>query len=71
MAEEGIGISAQAKKVLTTDAVQASDVVITMDGGHLPGFSGQALRGLGTDDPPRRIGLGSTYRDEIKTRVKR
>ena len=30
MAEEGIDISAEAPKILTTDAVKASDVVITM-----------------------------------------
>ena len=48
MAEVGIDISDQRPKVLTTDAVEASDVVITMGcGDACPVFPGQALPRLG------------------------
>ena len=49
MAEVGIDISDQRPKVLTTDAVEASDVVITMGcGDACPVFPGQALPRLGS-----------------------
>ena len=54
MAELGIDMSAEIPKVLTTEAVKDSDVVITMGcGDDLPDLPGQALRGLGTRRPGR------------------
>lgn len=48
MAEVGIDITAQTPKILTTDAVQASNVVITMGcGDSCPIFPGQELPGRG------------------------
>ena len=71
MAEEGIDISAQTPKVLTTDAVQASDVVITMGcGDTCPVFPGKRYEDWELDDPAGK-GVDSVrpIRDEIKTRV--
>ena len=54
MAEEGIDIAAEQPKVLTTEAVQDSDVVITMGcGDACPYLPRQALRGLGARRPRR------------------
>ena len=53
MAEEGIDISAHRPKVLSTQAVKDSDVVITMGCGMLPDLPGQALRGLAAEGPGR------------------
>jgi arsenate reductase (thioredoxin) len=42
--EEGIDITDQKPKILTTESVEASDVVITMGCGlFLPLFSGEAV----------------------------
>lgn len=42
MTEEGIDITAKSPKVLTTDAVKASDVVVTMGcGDTCPTFPGK------------------------------
>ena len=71
MSEEGIDISAQTPKVLTTDAVQASDVVITMGcGDNCPVFPGKRYEDWELDDPAGK-GVDSVrpIRDEIKTRV--
>lgn len=71
MAEEGIDISSQTPKVLTTDAVQASDVVITMGcGDTCPVFPGKRYEDWELDDPAGK-GVDSVrpIRDEIKTRV--
>ena len=44
MAEEGIDITAEQPKILTTEAVEASDVVITMGcGDTCPFYPGQTL----------------------------
>ena len=52
MAEEGIDISTQAPKVLTAEAVQASDVVITMGcGDACPIFPGKRYEDWGLQDP--------------------
>ena len=52
MAEEGIDIAAEQPKILTTEAVKASDVVITMGcGDTCPYLPRQALRGLGSRRP--------------------
>ena len=71
MAEEGIDISSQTPKVLTTNAVQASDVVITMGcGDTCPVFPGKRYEDWELDDPAGK-GVDSVrpIRDEIKTRV--
>lgn len=71
MAEVGIDISARRPKVLTSDAVAASDVVITMGcGDTCPIFPGTSYRDWVLDDP---AGLGveavRPIRDEIRARV--
>ena len=71
MAEEGIDITAEVPKVLTTDAVQASDVVITMGcGDSCPIFPGQRYEDWALDDPAGQ-GLAAVrpIRDEIRRRV--
>jgi arsenate reductase len=71
MAEVGIDISQQTPKVLTTDAVQASDVVITMGcGDACPIFPGKRYLDWDLDDPAGKgVGAVRPIRDEIKTRV--
>lgn len=55
MAEVGIDISAQNPKILTVDAVRASDVVITMGcGDTCPVFPGKSYRDWVLDDPAGR-----------------
>jgi arsenate reductase len=71
MAEEGIDISAQTPKMLTTEAVQTSDVVITMGcGDTCPVFPGKRYEDWELEDPAGK-GVDSVrpIRDEIKTRV--
>jgi len=54
MAEVGLDLSAEFPKPLTTDAVDAADVVITMGcGGHLPDLPRQALPRLESHRPRR------------------
>jgi arsenate reductase len=72
MNEIGIDISGEIPKVLTTDAVHASDVVITMGcGDACPVFPGKRYLDWTLDDP-----AGSTVeqirpvRDEIERRVR-
>ena len=56
MAEEGIDIAAQTPKILTTESVQASDVVITMGcGDACPIFPRKTLREPGTGRPRRAL----------------
>jgi arsenate reductase len=73
MAEVGIDISAQTPKILTTDAVQASDVVITMGcGDACPIFPGQRYLDWDLDDPAGQgVEAVRPIRDEIKARVQR
>ena len=53
MAEEGIDITAEQPKILTTEAVQASDVVITMGcGDTCPYYPGNATRTGSSTTPP-------------------
>ncbi|BDB63125.1 hypothetical protein RDE2_49190 [Rhodococcus sp. RDE2] len=53
-AEVGIDISGENPKILTADAVQTSDIVITMGcGDTLPGISRYVLPGLGARRPGR------------------
>ena len=71
MAEVGVDISAQRPKVLTTDAVQASDVVITMGcGDACPIFPGKRYLDWDLEDPAGQ-GLEAVrpIRDEIKARI--
>lgn len=71
MAEEGIDIAHNQPKVLTTEAVQASDVVITMGcGDACPFYPGKRYEDWILDDPAGQ-GIESVrvIRDEIKARV--
>jgi arsenate reductase len=71
MAEEGIDIAANQPKVLTTEAVQASDVVITMGcGDECPYFPGKRYEDWKLDDPAGQ-GLDAVrpIRDEIRKRI--
>ncbi|MCR2799534.1 arsenate reductase ArsC [Microbacterium sp. zg-Y818] len=71
MAEVGIDITAEEPKVLTTEAVQASDVVITMGcGDACPIFPGKRYEDWKLEDPAGQ-GIESVrpIRDEIRTRI--
>lgn len=71
MAEVGVDISTQSPKILTVDAVQASDVVITMGcGDTCPVFPGKSYRDWVLDDPAGQ-GLDAVrpIRDEIRSKV--
>ncbi|MGY1874934.1 arsenate reductase ArsC [Nocardia gipuzkoensis] len=71
MREAGIDISDQSPKILTFDAVEASDVVITMGcGDTCPVFPGVSYRDWVLEDPAGK-GVQSVrpIRDEIKVRV--
>jgi len=71
MAEVGIDISSQSPKVLTTEAVQASDVVITMGcGDACPIFPGKRYLDWDLEDPAGKgVAAVRPIRDEIKARV--
>ncbi len=71
MAEEGIDISSAAPKVLTTEAVQESDVVITMGcGDACPYFPGKRYEDWKLDDPAGQdIEAVRPIRDEIRARI--
>jgi arsenate reductase (thioredoxin) len=71
MAEVGIDISAQSPKILTSGAVETSDVVITMGcGDACPIFPGISYRNWELDDPAGQgIDAVRPIRDEIRTRV--
>ena len=71
MAEDGIDITAQSPKVLTSEAVQASDVVITMGcGDACPIFPGTRYEDWELEDPAGK-GVESVrpIRDDSKRRV--
>jgi protein-tyrosine-phosphatase len=71
MLEEGIDLRTERPKVLTTDAVQASDVVITMGCGDVcPIFPGKRYEDWALEDPAGQ-GIESVrpIRDEIRRRV--
>ncbi|GAA1709316.1 arsenate reductase ArsC [Isoptericola hypogeus] len=72
MAEVGVDITAEQPKVLTTDAVQASDVVITMGcGDACPIFPGKRYEDWQLDDPAGQgIEAVRPIRDEIERRVR-
>ena len=71
MAEEGIDIAAEQPKILTTDAVKASDVVITMGcGDTCPFYPGKRYEDWVLDDPAGQgIEAVRPIRDEIRNRV--
>ena len=71
MAEVGIDISGQTPKLLASEAVEASDVVITMGcGDACPVFPGVSYRDWALEDPAGKgIEAVRPIRDEIKTRV--
>jgi arsenate reductase (thioredoxin) len=71
MAEVGIDIASQQPKVLTDDAVMASDVVITMGcGDACPFYPGKRYEDWELDDPAGQdLETVRPIRDEIKTRV--
>jgi arsenate reductase (thioredoxin) len=71
MREVGIDIAAEVPKVLTPDAVRASDVVVTMGcGDACPFFPGTRYEDWELDDPAGQ-GLHAVrpIRDEIRRRV--
>jgi arsenate reductase len=72
MAEVGIDISDQRPKVLTTGAVESSDVVITMGcGDACPVFPGTRYLDWDLEDPAGK-GVESVrpIRDEIEQRIR-
>ncbi|NWL35544.1 arsenate reductase ArsC [Paenarthrobacter nitroguajacolicus] len=71
MREEGIDITAEEPKILTPEAVQASDVVITMGcGDECPFFPGKRYEDWKLDDPAGQgIDAVRPIRDEIKARI--
>jgi arsenate reductase len=73
MAEVGIDIGGAQPKVLTTEAVQECDVIVTMGcGDACPFFPGKRYEDWELDDP---AGLGiesvRTIRDDIRGRVEK
>ena len=73
MGEVGIDITAEQPKVLTTEAVQASDVVITMGcGDACPFFPGKRYEDWKLDDPAGQgIDAVRPIRDEIRSRIEK
>ncbi len=71
MLEEGIDIRAEKPKVLTAEAVQASDVVITMGcGDACPYYPGKRYEDWKLDDPAGQgVDAVRPIRDEIRRRV--
>ncbi len=71
MAEEGIDIAAEQPKILTTQAVQTSDVVITMGcGDTCPFYPGKRYEDWVLDDPAGQgIEAVRPIRDEIRRRI--
>ena len=71
MAEEGIDMSAEAPKILTIQALQESDVVITMGcGDSCPVFAGKRYEDWALEDPAGQgVDAVRPIRDDIKTRV--
>lgn len=71
MAEEGIDLTHATPKVLTTEAVQNSDVVITMGcGDTCPIFPGKRYEDWELEDPARKdLETVRRIRDDIRDRV--
>ncbi|WP_405021129.1 arsenate reductase ArsC [Kitasatospora sp. NBC_00070] len=72
LAEVGIDISAEIPKVLTVEAVQASDVVITMGcGDACPFFPGKTYLDWKLDDPAGQgVEAVRPIRDQIEARIR-
>ena len=72
MQEVGIDIAAETPKVLTVEAVQASDVVITMGcGDTCPVFPGKRYLDWQLDDPAGQgVEAVRPIRDEIEHRIR-
>jgi arsenate reductase len=73
MREVGIDLADQTPKILTTDAVVASDVVITMGcGDTCPVFPGKRYEDWTLEDPAGKgIEAVRPIRDEIRARVEK
>jgi arsenate reductase len=73
MAEVGIDITAQHPKILTVDAVHASDVVITMGcGDTCPVFPGTRYEDWDLTDPAgQSIDVVRQVRDQIRDRIEK
>jgi arsenate reductase len=71
MAEDGIDIANNVPKILTTEAVRDSDVVITMGcGDACPIFPGKRYEDWKLDDPAGQgIDAVRPIRDDIKSRI--
>lgn len=71
MLEEGIDITAEQPKVLTTEAVQDSDVVITMGCGDVcPIFPGKRYEDWDLEDPAGQgVEAVRPIRDDIRARI--
>lgn len=71
MAEEGIDISAETPKILTTEAVKESDVVITMGcGDTCPIFPGKRYEDWRLEDPAGQgVEAVRLIREEIRGRI--
>jgi protein-tyrosine-phosphatase len=71
MAEVGIDISAAQPKILTTEAVRASDYVITMGcGDACPVFPGKTYLDWALEDPAGKgVEAVRPIRDEIRARI--
>ncbi|MCF3138390.1 arsenate reductase ArsC [Paenarthrobacter sp. AR 02] len=71
MSELGIDMSAEVPKVLTTEAVKESDVVITMGcGDECPYFPGKRYEDWVLEDPAGQgVDAVRPIRDEIRTRI--
>jgi arsenate reductase len=73
MAEIGIDIANNTPKVLTTEAVEESDAVITMGCGDVcPFYPGKRYEDWALDDPAdQSIDAVRVIRDEVKKRVEK
>ncbi|WGW12092.1 arsenate reductase ArsC [Saxibacter everestensis] len=73
MSEVGIDIASQQPKVLTTEAVQQSDVVITMGcGDACPIFPGKRYEDWKLDDPAGKgVEAVRPIRDDIRSRIEK
>ena len=71
MAEDGIDITAERPKILTTEAVEASDVVITMGcGDTCPFYPGKRYEDWVLDDPAGQdLEHVRPIRDQIRRRI--
>ncbi|MEO3805396.1 arsenate reductase ArsC [Nonomuraea sp. B1E8] len=71
MREVGIDITTEQPKILTIDAVEASDVVVTMGcGDACPIFPGKRYEDWKLDDPAGQgIEAVRVIRDQIRTRI--